>query len=544
MQGNHIKIVILLVCSAALLNTRCSNNPSSLHQQYEGTKPNILFCIADDATYKHMGAYGTKWVSTPAFDRVAAEGILFERAYTPNAKCAPSRSSILTGRNSWQLKEAANHWPVFPAEFKTFPEVLAENGYQVGYTGKGWAPGLPGEKDGKARQLIGPSYNSMKKEAPTSSISTVDYSANFRDFLEKNDEKPWFFWYGGHEPHRAYEYGSGISKGGKKISDVIGVPYFWPDNDTVRTDMLDYAFEIEYFDSELNKMLQHLEATGQLENTMVVVTADNGMPFPRIKGQEYEYSNHLPLAVMWQKGILHGNRKVSDLISFIDFAPTFLELAGVDWATSGMSSSPGKSMTDILFSEQQGQVSNTREYVLIGKERHDVGRPNDVGYPIRGIFKDNFLYLKNFEPDRWPAGNPETGYLNCDGSPTKSLLLDMKRQNKNAFYWNFNFGKKDSVELYNIVMDPNCLQNLVWNKAYKATLDSLNTLMMEKLREQEDPRVNGQGHLFDEYLYADEKTRDFFNRYMSGEKLKAGWVEPTDFEKIDTDPKKKQQPLL
>ncbi|MDH5602463.1 MAG: sulfatase [Cyclobacteriaceae bacterium] len=529
---------ILFVFVAACLSTRCTNEQSRDRQHETSTKPNILFCIADDATYKHMGAYGTKWVSTPAFDRVAGEGILFERAYTPNAKCAPSRSSILTGRNSWQLKEAANHWPVFPGEFKTFPEVLAENGYHVGYTGKGWAPGLPGKKDGQPRQLIGPSFNSLKKEAPTSSISTVDYSANFKDFLDKNDAKPWFFWYGGHEPHRAYEYGSGISKGGKKISDVTGVPNFWPDNDTVRTDMLDYAFEIEYFDSELNKMLQHLEATGQLENTMVVVTADNGMPFPRIKGQEYEYSNHLPLAVMWQKGILHGNRKVSDFISFIDFAPTFLELAGVDWESSGMSSSPGKSMTDILFSEQQGQVSATREYVLIGKERHDVGRPNDEGYPIRGIFKDNFLYLKNFEPDRWPAGNPKTGYLNCDGSPTKSLLLDMNRQNKDAFYWHFNFGKRDSVELYNIVEDPNCLQNLVLNKDYKATLDNLNALMMEKLHEQEDPRVNGQGHLFDEYLYADEKTYDFYNRYMSGEQLKAGWVEPTDFEKMDADSKK------
>ena len=69
-------------------------------------KPNILFAIADDASWKSFGAYGCEWIKTPAFDRVANHGILFTNAYTPNAKCAPSRASILTGRNSWQLAEA------------------------------------------------------------------------------------------------------------------------------------------------------------------------------------------------------------------------------------------------------------------------------------------------------------------------------------------------------------------------------------------------------------------------------------------------------
>ena len=89
-------------------------------------RPNILFCIMDDASWAHMSAYGCEWVETPAFDRLASEGILFQNAYTPNAKCGPSRSSILTGRNSWQLEAAANHVVNFPAKFKTFPEVLKE----------------------------------------------------------------------------------------------------------------------------------------------------------------------------------------------------------------------------------------------------------------------------------------------------------------------------------------------------------------------------------------------------------------------------------
>jgi len=268
-------------------------------QDLQDPRPNIFFAIMDDATFSHMGAYGCQWVKTPAFDRVSRDGILFSNAYTPNAKCAPSRASILTGRNSWQLEEAANHWCFFPQKFQTYAEVLVGNGYHVGHTGKGWRPGVAGKIDGKKRHLAGQPFSNKKTTPPTTGISNNDYTANFEEFLDANtDEQPFCFWYGSTEPHRRYEFGSGIEKGGKKITDIDTVYSFWPDTDTVRTDLLDYAFEIEYFDQHLEKMLDILVQRGELHNTLVVVTAENGMPFPRIKGQEYEFSNHLPLAVM------------------------------------------------------------------------------------------------------------------------------------------------------------------------------------------------------------------------------------------------------
>ena len=191
------------------------------------SKPNILFCIADDVSYPHQGAYGCRWVKTPAFDRVARAGILFTNAYTPNAKCAPSRSCILTGRNSWQLKEACNHIPFFPAEFKTYAEVLAEHGYFVGKTAKGWGPGEAGQVDGKPRQLAGRPFDSRRAKPPTPGIAPADYAANFADFLAATPAgQPWCFWYGGLEPHRGYEYGSGVAKGGKQLTDVDRVPAF------------------------------------------------------------------------------------------------------------------------------------------------------------------------------------------------------------------------------------------------------------------------------------------------------------------------------
>ena len=495
------------------------------NNKIKSKRPNILFCLADDASYRYLSTYGCKWVKTPAFDRIAKDGLLFNNAYTCNAKSSPSRSCIITGRNSWQLKEAGNHVPFFPAEFKSFVEVLAENGYSVGYTGKGWAPG----ESGKGRELTGKNYSDIRLLPPTNSISTFDYVANFNTFLTEKDNKPWFFWYGGMEPHRNYEFGSGIKIGHKKLSDIDKVPDFWPDNDSVRTDMLDYAFEVEYFDRQLQKMLDMLEKSGELENTIVVVTSDNGMPFPRVKGQSYELSNHLPLAIMWLNGIKKQGRKINDMVSFADFAPTFLELAQINWKKSGMQPTAGRSLSDIFFSTKDKQVTSYREFALIGRERNDVGRPNDQGYPIRGIVKDGYLLLKNFEPDRWPAGNPETGYLDTDGSPTKSVILNLKRQGKTNSFWNWNFGKKPAVEFYNIITDPNCMINLAAEKAFAVKIKAMEKIMIHELRKQQDPRMFNNGSVFDTYPYAGAE-KDFYNRTMKGEKIPAKWVEDSDFE--------------
>ena len=181
------------------------------------TKPNILFAIADDWSYGHAGAYGCKWVKTPAMDRVAREGILFTQAYTPNGKCSPSRACIITGCNPWQLKAAGNHWSYFPPEFKSFQEALGEQGYFAGLTGKGWGPGIATNAAGELRQMAGKPFDKKKLPAkPNKGISAADYAGNFNDFLDAAPKgQPWSFWYGGHEPHRAYVYGSGVAKGGK-----------------------------------------------------------------------------------------------------------------------------------------------------------------------------------------------------------------------------------------------------------------------------------------------------------------------------------------
>ena len=499
--------------------------------------PNILFAIADDWGAQ-AGAYGTPWVRTPAFDRVAKDGLLFHRAYTPNAKCAPSRACLLTGRNSWQLKEAANHICYFPVEFKGWAEALSEHGWFVGHTQKGWGPGVAKDAAGKPRLMTGVAFNQRKATPPTPEISANDYAGNFGAFLDAAPaSKPWCFWYGALEPHRGYEFGSGVAKGGRKLSDIDHVPGFWPDNETVRNDMLDYAFEIEHFDRHLGRMLAELERRGLLENTLVIVTSDHGMPFPRSKGNALEIANHVPLAVMWPRGIMKPGRAVRDFVSFIDIAPTLMEVAGLKWADTGMAESPGRSLTDIFRSEKSGMVNPERDHVLIGKERTDIGRPHDAGYPIRGIIKGDHLYLQNFEPARWPAGNPETGYLDCDAGATKTLILDAHRKAPADPFWAWCFGLRPGEEFYDLKSDPDCLRNLAQSPQSASEQSALREQMFVELRQQGDPRMEGKGAVFDEYPHANSGTVGFYERFMRGEKLPTNWVHPTDYEKEPPPPR-------
>ena len=485
-------------------------------------RPNILFAIADDWG-PHAGAYGTPWVKTPHFDRVAKDGLLFTNAYTPNAKCAPSRACILTGRNSWQLKEAANHICYFPPEFKGWGEALAEKGWNVGHTTKGWGPGVAKDADGKPRQMTGQPWNKRKAKPPTSEIGNSDYAANFTDFLDAAPaDKPWAFWCGAIEPHRGYEFGSGVNKGGKKLSDIDHVPAYWPDNDVIRNDLLDYAFEIEYWDSHVGRMLAELEKRGLLDNTLVVVTSDHGMPFPRSKGNSNAMANHVPLAVMWKKGITAAGRVITDFISFVDLAPTFLDVAQIPWKETGMAESPGRSLTDLFANKPV----HTRDHVLIGRERTDVGRPNDWGYPIRGIIKHDSIFIENFEPSRWPGGNPETGYMDCDAGATKTFILDAHRKNPADPFWQLCFGKRPALEFYDLKKDPDFVRNLASDPRAPTLRDQLHA----ELKAQGDPRMDGQGDIFDKYEHAAKPNVGFYEKFMRGEPMKANWINQTDIE--------------
>ncbi|MEM7013971.1 MAG: sulfatase, partial [Verrucomicrobiota bacterium] len=306
-------------------------------------RPNILFAISDDQSWMHCGAYGDTAIKTPAFDRVAREGILFNHAFAAAPSCMPSRSALLTGRNIWELEEAGNLMGQLRAKFAIFPLLLKESGYQLAATGKTWGPGAligyvrpdgsPDDKRGKYRStstelLTGTAYESKRLDPTKPGMSAVDYAANFEDFLgERDDSKPFFFWLGTHEPHQGYESGA-WERAGKKLSDAR-VPGCFPEHPTIQGEFLDYALEIEHFDQHLGRAIAALEQRDLLSNTIIVVTSDHGNPMPRSKCNLYDTGARVPLAIRWPAKSDSG-RVVDDMVNLADLAPTFLEMAGLE----------------------------------------------------------------------------------------------------------------------------------------------------------------------------------------------------------------------
>lgn len=474
-------------------------------------RPNILFVISDDQSYPHASIYGEKWINTPAFDRVAKEGVLFTNAFVASPGCSPSRAAILTGMNDWQIEDAGTHASEFPLDYTVFPDILEELGYKVGYTGKGWGPGN-WKISRRKRNPAGKPYNDRKTDPLTKGISTNDYAENFNDFLdEKKEGEPFYFWFGAYEPHRGFERGSGL-KAGKDIEEV-SVPSFLPDVPEVREDLLNYALEIEWFDKHLAKILKKLDEVGELENTIIVVTSDNGMAFPRAKSNTYEYGIHVPLAIMWGDKI-KGDRVVDGIISLIDIAPTFLEAAtGSGFANiSKKYPMEGKSLMDLLMNDNEDAKSDPiRKAAFAARERHSSSRWNNLTYPQRAIRTEDFLYIRNFKPERWPAGAPQKyesdgslgpehgAYHDIDGSPTFDLLLENRRDSVFQPFFEMAVQKRPSEELYDIKNDPFCLDNLAKNQNFKKELLKQRRELGSYLMQTNDPRVTGDGDIYETY---------------------------------------------
>ncbi len=471
----------------------------------QAKRPNILFCISDDQSYPHASAYGSKFVNTPHFDRVATEGALFHGAFSPSPGCSPTRAAMLTGRHDWQIEQAGTHASSFPAKYVAYPDLLEQAGYWVGYTGKGWGPGR--WEDERPRNPAGPEFNEIESEPGHKGIRRTDYAANFDAFLEQRpSDSPFCFWYGASEPHRDFEARVGLADG-KQLADAE-VPPFLPDREEIRSDLLDYAFEIEHFDDHLGRMLQSLEDAGELDNTLVIVTSDNGMAFPRAKANCYEYGIHMPLAIRWEGHVAPG-RTVDDLVGFVDLTATILDVAGVQHP--GPYAPSGRSILNLLESGGDGLLDPSRDAVYAARERHSSSRYNNWTYPQRAIRTSDYLYIRNFKPNRWPAGDPQKyeedgtlgpmhgGYHDIDACPTLDYLVERRDDPEIRPYFLMAVDKRPGEELFDIRKDPGCLTNLAGDPEHLHARQDLAERLESYLRETGDPRVLGNGDIWESY---------------------------------------------
>ena len=468
--------------------------------------PNILFAISDDQSYPYASAYGSTTVDTPNFDRVAREGVLFTQAFVASPGCSPSRAALLTGRYPWQIQHAGTHASYFPTEYVVFPDLLEAAGYAVGFTGKGWGPG-DWSHTGRTRNPAGPAFSDIKDDSVSEGINATDYAANFEAFLSQRVAgQPFYFWYGASEPHRVFKKGIG-QEIGKKLYEAE-VPAFLPDHPEIRSDILDYAYEIEHFDDHLGRMLEMLDEAGELDNTIVVVTSDNGMAFPRAKANAYEYGIHVPLAVMWPASI-PGGRTIHDVTSLIDLTPTFLEAASVDHPEPVALT--GRSLLPALTSDESGYVDESRTAVYSARDRHSSSRYNSLSYPQRALRTNDYLFIRNFTPERWPAGAPQKfeadgslgpmhgGYHDIDAAPSLTYLIDGRDDPAVGYYFHAAVDLRPAEELYDIRKDPSCLVNLAGAPGYIAIKNELRRQLDEYLTATGDPHMTGNGDIFDTY---------------------------------------------
>ncbi|MBL8240317.1 MAG: sulfatase [Bryobacterales bacterium] len=465
---------------AAALTAGCTRrNPA---------RPNLLLVVADDQSWPHAGAYGDNFVQTPAFDRIAKEGVLFTHSFSVCPSCTPSRTALLTGRHLWQAGEAGVLYGTIPAGLPLLTHSLEDSGYRTGFTGKGWAPG-DWRAAGLRRHPNGKEFNTRKHATPVApGLDDRDYAANFADFLDDGDpSKPFFFWLGSTEPHRLYDPAASDRLG--RALNNIRVPSSLPDTGTTRRDMAAYYSEIEWYDQQLGKVLDLLEKRAILDDTLIVVTSDNGMPFPRAKVNLYDGGLRMPLAMRWGRRF-RGDRTTSALVSHIDIPSTLLSAAGLP----NLPGASGQSLLPLL----DGKTDVARGHVLAGLERHTYCRPDGATYPARSVRTRDFLYIRNFEPDRWPTGGPDfvssnkTFHGDIDGAPVKDELLAPANAKRFARELALCVGKRPAEEFYHLPSDPDQENNIISRDTHREALHQLRALLETDLRATGDPRIEGR----------------------------------------------------
>lgn len=499
-------------------------------------RPNILIAFADDwgrhaSAYAQIDGAGTMndVIRTPNFDRIAQEGVLFRRAFISAPSCTPCRSALLSGQHFWRTGRASIlRGAVWDGSNVSFPLMLREAGYHIGETYKVWSPGTPVDApygapkhsyESAGQRFNQFSQNVTKMVAEGRSVESAkrvlyeEVTGNFDAFLgDRKPGQPFCYWFGPTEVHRKWVKGSGRALWGINPDDFKGkLPPFLPDVPEVREDLADYFGEIQSFDAALGLLLKKLEAIGELNNTIVVVSGDHGAPgFPHGKCNLYDFGSSVSLAIRW--GEAKGGRVLDDLVSLTDLAPTFLELAGLR-IPGDMT---GRSLGSIMRSSRSGRVDPDRTAVYLGRERHvEDARAGYLPYPQRAIRTYDFLYIVNFKPERFPMGDPyrlegknpptveeltentRVTLADEDAGPTKAWLVLHRNEPEWRSFYELAYGKRPREELYDLRSDPHQARNVAGEESYQAVRAEMEERLMTELRRTGDPRLVDDGKFFE-----------------------------------------------
>jgi uncharacterized sulfatase len=462
----------------------CSQNDTEIDE-----RPNFLLVISDDQSWEHTSFIDYPLVATPNFDRIAREGIYFENSYAAAPTCTASRSAILAGQPIWRLGSSSMLAGNYSEQMISFQNLLEQEGYYTGYTGKGWAPGKVPKERGLELMPTGRKFRNATVNRG-SHLGEDDLAGNFQLFLDSLPEgRPFSFWAGAIEPHRPYQ--AGVNRFDSAEAAKL-LPGFLPNTPRIQSEVSSYLDEVEIFDADLGELLKVLDSRGLLNNTVIIVTSDNGMPFPRAKNSNYVHGVRVPLAVRWGASIKDPGRTVKDFINLADLAPTILDIAD----TTIPESMTANSFKYALLSHRSGFIDPACNKTFSAFQRHSRyarGGESNLTYPRRAVHTENFVYIRNYFPERWPAGDPP--------SYVESYSFLLKTPNKKPIepYYSLATQKRPRVELYDLRTDPNQLVNVAGVEAYADVADELGSILTKELLATGDPLETTGEDVFQEY---------------------------------------------
>lgn len=419
----------------------------------QSRKPNFLFLISDDHSHPDLGCNGNGVVQTPNLDRLAAEGMRFEHCFVSSSQCSPNRSSIFTGCTPHTTATSRLHTPM-PEWEPTILEPLKAAGYFTGAFRK-------------VHQ--GSDFNNRFD------FYDQNKSTPFEKFFDALPQgRPFWLQLGFTDPHRPYRPGAFQPP---HDPAKVKVPSFLPDHPEVRKDLGHYHDYIARMDAECGQVLALLEKRGLADNTLVLFTGDNGMPFPRAKGTCYEPGIRVPLLARWPGRISAGSTR-REMIAHVDLAPTWLEAAGV----AVQKKMQGRSMLPLLT----GGTYSPNEAVFSERNWHDNFDP------IRSVRTNRHKLIFNAAPHF-----PYRPAWDLADSPSWKTIQELGRRGQlSAPQLRMLNPTRPLVELYDLEKDPDEFTNLATSTEHKPVLDDLTARLSRWMHRTYDylpPGRAGQG---------------------------------------------------
>ncbi|MFL2869713.1 MAG: sulfatase-like hydrolase/transferase [Pirellulaceae bacterium] len=408
--------------------------------------PNFIVFIGDDISAEDIGTYGHPTIKTPNIDGLAEAGMRFDSAFLTCSSCSPSRCSIMTSRYPHATGAANLHEPL-PESQVVFPQLLKENGYYTAAAGK-WHLGNAPKKH----------FDLIVGGGPSGCENWVKVTK------ERPKDKPFFFWFAAFDAHRAYS--KGAIEEPHTEQDVVVPPYL-ADEPATREDLALYYDEVSRFDDYIGQVMRELEQQGAADNTVVIVMADNGRPFPRDKTTIYDTGIRTPFVVHWPSEVDPG-ATTDSLVSSIDIGATFLDLAGLDPAPSFQ----GVSFASVL----RNPKATVRDFVFAEHNWHDYGAHE------RCVRNNRFLYIENAFPEL-PGTPPADAVRSLSYQDLQRMEASGELSNNQRGTFLF---PRPAVELYDQSKDPHSLHNLVADPQYSEVLSGLRDELSQWRKATED----------------------------------------------------------